>query len=136
MRPLRFLLILIGLACTGTSVAAQQSPSDTVARSDSVSLIPAPPTDLWRECDPGLDLVRSELLGLDRHAGWGMLLGATAGVGYALVTSKGLERPLLVLADSFLGGGIGLTVGSGVYLVRRASGYRPPIRTSCSSNRR
>lgn len=130
------LLVLCGLAFWSNPIGAQipssGSPmapgslvrvsrsSDSVARS-----IPR------RECNPGLDLTRSELSAISRHAGWGMLAGTVAGVAYGVAAYRGPLRGILLMWDGLVGSTTGIVIGAGVYGLRVARGYRPPTQARC-----
>jgi hypothetical protein len=119
-----------------SSALAQRAPRDSVPAQDTIARAPATPSRAWPECQPGPDMVRSELLALDRHAGWGLALGTVAGIAYGAATSGGRARGIVMVFDGFIGMSAGFMVGSVVYLIRRATGYRPTIQPRCVSSGR
>lgn len=123
--------VCLMLLSVASPALAQRAPRDSVPQQDTLTSSPSVPRRAWPECQPGIDIVRSELLALDRHAGPGVLLGIVAGLVYGAATTSGPARGAVMMYSGFVGASAGFALGSAVYLFRRATGYQPPIRPRC-----
>jgi hypothetical protein len=130
------LLAACGFMLCCASANAQQPQPDTLGQRDPAARVGGSQqsSTASSECNAGLDLTRSELSDLSRHAGWGMFTGAVAGIAYGLSTRRGRDRSLVVTWNALVGAASGMTVGAGVYGARRLGGYKPPVRATCGRN--
>jgi hypothetical protein len=95
------------------------------ARGQAPRVSPAAATPLVRQPGPNdLRIPRVDLFELGRYAGWGGAIGAGVGLVYGLAFERGSLKRLEVVADTFLGFGIGLVGGTAVYVARLALGSR------------
>jgi hypothetical protein len=109
----RIFLVAVGILVAAPDLSRAQAPW----------VSPAAATPLMR--DPvGRDLrvPRVDLFELSRYAGWGATIGAGVGLAYGLAFERGQLKPALVVADMYLGFGIGLAAGTLVYVAKLALG--------------